>query len=263
MKNYLWLILICMSFVANAQSNTGNASFIGDRFHGLKMASGETYDKTTMVAGHRTLPYGTQVKITNNNSGNAVIVTIKDRGPFVKGEIIEVSRAAGEALGMVYDEKTSVRIEVVGAGSTTVATTEETPNARSTTTVENTAKGRDEVKEYNTTTSKPAAKVETTATAKSPAKPKPAKKTWSSSTGVYKADIMNQPKTGYGVQIGVFSDMNAVIERIAQLKGTGFSDVFFTVDSNGGKTTHKIIIGNYSNQDQATAYKKLCVLNIN
>jgi rare lipoprotein A len=262
MKNYLLLILICMSFVANAQSNTGYASFIGDKFQNLKMASGETYDKGTLVAGHRTLPYGTQVKVTNSNNGLSVIVTIKDRGPFVKGEIIEISRTAGEALGMIYDKKAPVRIEVVGAGTTTVATTtttvEETAKPRSTTTDENTTKGgRDIPKEYNTTTTKP--KAETTE-----AKPAPAKSTWkpakksaaASGTGIYKADILNQAKSGYGVQIGVFSDLNGVIDKITQLKAIGFTDVFFTIDTQGGKTTHRVIIGNYPAQDQADAYKK-------
>lgn len=258
MKNYLWLILICMSFVANAQSS-GYASFIGDKFHNMKMASGETYDKATLIAGHRTLPYGTQVKVTNTSNGQSVIVTIKDRGPFVKGEIIEISRAAGEAIGMVYDKKTPVRIEVVGAGTTTVATTttvqepkEEvvTPRAAST---ENTTKGGDDIpKEYNATTTKP--KVETAP--KSTWKPTPKKSTATGNTGVFKADILNQPKTGYGVQIGVFSDLNAVIDKVTQLKAIGFSDVYFTIDTQGGKTTHKVIIGNYQNQDQATAYKK-------
>lgn len=254
MKNYLWLILICMSFVANGQSS-GYASFIGDNFHRIKMASGETYDKTTLVAGHRTLPYGTQVKVTNTSNGESVIVTIKDRGPFVKGEIIAISRAAGEAIGMVYDKKVAVRIEVVGAGTTTVATTttepkEEIPAPRS---VENTSKGGDIPKEYNA----PTAKKETATTTK--AAPKPAKKApkpvANPTTGVFKADIINQPKTGYGVQIGVFSDLNAVIDKVKQLKAIGFSEVYFTSDTNAGKTTYKIIIGNYQNQNQAAAYK--------
>ena len=259
MKNYLSLILICMSFVANAQSNTGAASFIGDKFHKMKMASGETYDKNTLVAAHRTFPYGTQVKVTNSNNGQAVIVTIKDRGPFITGEIIGLSHAAGTAIGMVYDENAPVRIEIVGAGGTTIATTktvsettvEEVAKPRSTTTENTTKGGSDTPKEYNTTTAKP--KTETAP--KSTWKPTK-KSTATGNTGIFKADILNQPKTGYGVQIGVFSDLNGVIDKITQLKAIGFSDVYFTIDTQGGKTTHKVIIGNYPNQDQATAYKK-------
>jgi rare lipoprotein A len=256
MKNYLLLILICMSFLANAQSNTGAASFIGDKFHNMKMASGETYDKTTLVAAHRSFPYGTQVKVTNSNNGQAVIVAIKDRGPFMTGEIIGLSRAAGEQIGMIYDKNASVRIEIVGAGGTTIATTksvveEEVAKPRAATT-ENSAKGgNDTPKEYNTTTTK--SKVETAP--KSTWKPTK-KSTATISTGVFKADILNQPKTGYGVQIGVFSDLNGVVDKITQLKAIGFTDVYFTIDTNAGKTTHKVIIGNYPNQDQATAYKK-------
>ncbi|MFT5835111.1 MAG: rare lipoprotein A [Cognaticolwellia sp.] len=250
MKNYLSLILICMSFIASAQSANGFASFIGDEFHKLKMASGETYDKTTMVAQHRDLAYGTKVKVTNNNNGETVIVTIKDRGPFMKGEIIGLSHAAGKALGMVYGgKKAPVRIEVVGAGNTVIATDSE-PKARSTT-AENTTKRKTEVEEYNKPTGKLTPKKAAVSTPK-----KAPKKAWSSSTGIYKADIMDQPKKGYGVQVGVFSDMNTVIERVMALKTKGFNDVFFTIDTENGKTSYKIILGNYDSQAKASSYKK-------
>lgn len=259
MKNYLLLILIFMSFVANAQTNNGYASFIGDKFHGLKMASGETYDKATLVAGHRTLPYGTKVKVTNTNSGKEIIVTIKDRGPFVKGEIIEISRKAGETIGMAYGKKAPVRIQVVGAGATAVES-------------ENTAKGGNTPTSYSTKTKKPAPKPATKAPAKpkkvvkkAPAKPKPAAKapakakassgatkTTTKNTGVYKLGIQSVEKTGYGIQIGVFSDINVVIYKVKQLSAKGFSDVYYTKSGNG----YKIILKNYATQAQASAYKK-------
>jgi rare lipoprotein A len=254
-KNYLWLVLICMSFVANAQEY-GKAIFLGDNFHNLQMASGEIYNKNTMfIAGHKDHPFGTKLKITNTANGQSAIATVKDRGPFVTGKIVVVSRKVGELIGMVYDNEVSVKVEVVGAGTTSVATTttaEETPKPRAVTppVIENTTKGSNTPKEYNTTTTKPA-------TAEKAAKStwKPAKK--STATGnLFKADILSQAKSGYGVQVGVFSDLDSVIERIIQLKGIGFTDVFFTIDTQNGKTTHKIIIGNYPTQEQTTAYKK-------
>lgn len=273
MKNYLMLILICMSFVATAQSS-GYASFIGDKFHGLKMANGETYDKNSLVAGHRDLKYGTKVKVTNTNNARSIIVTIKDRGPFIKGGIIEVSRKAGESIGMVYDKKVPVRIEVIGAGEVAMET-ETKPSARSTTPAtydENTAKGGEITPEPTPKpTPKPAAKPTTpkvAKTTKTPAKPKAAvqsKPTKSSSkssgktatatktnTGVYKIEIQNVQKAGYGVQIGVFKDIDVVIYKVKQLTNKGFSDVYYTKSSNG----YKIIIKNYASYDQANAYKK-------
>lgn len=264
MKNYLMLILICMSFVATAQSNVGSASFIGDKFHGLKMANGETYDKNTLVAGHRSLPYGTKVKVTNTNNAQSVIVTIKDRGPFIKGGIIEVSRKAGETIGMVYDKKAPVRIEVIGAGEVAVET-DEKPAARSTTptTYDNTTKGGETTKPKP----KPAKpKTTSTTTAKAPAKPKakpaaqpkPAKTSGKTATatkantGVYKVEVQSVQKAGYGVQIGVFNDIDAVLYKVKQLTNKGFTDIYYTKSGNG----YKIILKNYANYDQANAYKK-------
>lgn len=264
MKNYLMLILICMSFVATAQSS-GYASFIGDKFHGLKMANGETYNKNSLVAGHRDLEYGTKVKVTNTKTSKSVIVTIKDRGPFIKGGIIELSRKAGETIGMTYDKKAPVRIEVVGAGGTVVEV-EEKPAARSTKpTSKNTAKGK-EVSTYNAPKKKAApkksvakpAKPRPVAKSKSASKPKPATSSIGSSkptskrTGMYKVDFKNVTKQGYGVQIGVFSDLKSTVYKVKTLSAKGFKDIY--VYESGGN--YKIILSNYSTMEKATAYKK-------
>ena len=265
MKNYLMLILICMSFVATAQSNSGYAYFIGDEFHGLKMANTEAYDKNSLVAGHRSLPYGTKVKVTNVSTSKSVIVTIKDRGPFIKGGIIELSHKAGKAIGIPYSKttKTPVRIEVVGAGETVVETEEE-PVARNTTpsTYDNTKKGG-EVKPKATPkttvkTTKPKTPVK--AKAKPAAKPKAAKAKTSSktatatktNTGVYKVEVQSVQKAGYGVQIGVFNDINATLYKVKQLTNKGFTGIYYAKYGDG----YKIILKNYDSYDKATSYKK-------
>lgn len=224
MKNYLIFILICTSFVAKAQTNSGYASFIGDGFHGLKLANSETYDKTKLVAGHRSLPFGTKVKVTNTNNAQSVIVTIKDRGPFVKGEIIELSRSAGEAIGMVYDEKAPVRIEVVGTEEIAVTTEKSVPNP-----VASTPK---------------VTRVKTVSTPKRTAtKPK--------DTGFYKVDVKITQKSGYGVQVGLFNDMESVMIKVNELAVTGFTDIYYVKSGS----SYKIILKNYPNYDQANAYK--------
>lgn len=89
----------------------GNASFYGAKFHGRRTASGATFNKHAMTAAHRNLPFGTRVRVTHVHSGRSVVVTINDRGPFVKSRIIDVSRAAAEQLGMVQQGVARVRIE--------------------------------------------------------------------------------------------------------------------------------------------------------
>ena len=79
----------------------GQASFYGPRFHGRRTASGERYDQHALTAAHKTLPFGTLVRVRSLVTGKEVDVRVTDRGPFTRGRIIDVSRAAAEALGMI------------------------------------------------------------------------------------------------------------------------------------------------------------------
>lgn len=80
---------------------TGVASYYGARFAGRPTASGERFDPGQMTAAHRTLPFGSRVRVTNPSNGKSVVVRINDRGPFHKGREIDVSRAAADELGLV------------------------------------------------------------------------------------------------------------------------------------------------------------------
>lgn len=94
-----------------SQVETGLASWYGRRFHGKLTASGEIFNQEKFTAAHRTFPWGSRVKVTNLANGKSVEVRINDRGPFGKGRIIDVSRAAARVLGMVGSGITTVRIE--------------------------------------------------------------------------------------------------------------------------------------------------------
>jgi rare lipoprotein A len=96
-------------------TQTGLASFYG-RAHGGKVtASGEHFDPTGFTAAHRTLAMGSRVRVTNLKTGQAVTVTITDRGPFVRGRIIDVSLAAAQALGITDKGLAQVRLEIFDA----------------------------------------------------------------------------------------------------------------------------------------------------
>ena len=79
---------------------SGVASWYGGKFHGRKTASGERYNQNALTAAHRSLPFGTRVRVTNTSNGNTVIVRINDRGPFVGGRVIDLSRAAASSIGI-------------------------------------------------------------------------------------------------------------------------------------------------------------------
>lgn len=91
----------------------GKASYYADKFHGRSTASGEKYDKRKLTAAHRNLPFGTRVRVRNLKNNRSVIVRINDRGPFVKGRIVDLSRAAAERIDMVRDGVVSVKVEVL------------------------------------------------------------------------------------------------------------------------------------------------------
>ncbi|MGC9326394.1 MAG: septal ring lytic transglycosylase RlpA family protein [Candidatus Hinthialibacter sp.] len=91
----------------------GQASWYGRQFHGKPTASGEKYSMYAMTAAHPTLPFDTKVKITNLDNGRTAYVRINDRGPYVKGRIIDVSRAAARKLGFELKGIAQVRIETL------------------------------------------------------------------------------------------------------------------------------------------------------
>jgi rare lipoprotein A len=90
---------------------TGVASWYGPGFHGRRTASGERFDQNELTAAHRQLPLGTEVTVTNLENGRAITVEINDRGPYVGGRVIDLSRAAAQRLGIVEDGLATVRIE--------------------------------------------------------------------------------------------------------------------------------------------------------
>jgi rare lipoprotein A len=76
------------------------ASWYGQQHQGLKTASGEIFDKNKLTAAHRTLPFGTRLRVTNVENGKTVVVRVNDRGPYVAGRVLDLSYGAAQALGM-------------------------------------------------------------------------------------------------------------------------------------------------------------------
>jgi peptidoglycan lytic transglycosylase len=93
---------------------TGMASFYGGQFHGRRTASGVRFDSGAMTAAHRSLPFGTRVRVTHLGNGRSVEVRINDRGPYVGGRIIDLSRGAAGVLGMHGQGVARVKVTVVG-----------------------------------------------------------------------------------------------------------------------------------------------------
>jgi len=112
----LFSILMCLSVLTFAQTQTGKASFYADKFEGSPTASGEKYKHSKLTAAHKSLPFGTKVRVTNLANNESVEVVINDRGPYVDGRIIDLSKSAASKLGFVNLGLAEVRVEILDAG---------------------------------------------------------------------------------------------------------------------------------------------------
>ena len=122
-----------VSFQSIAQASTGSsrannmflvsegkASYYANQFHGRKTANGETFNMNEFTAAHPSLPFGTWVRVTNLRNGKDVIVRINDRGPFIKGRVIDLSVGAAKQIGLFKSGTAQVRVEAIEKTSSEV-----------------------------------------------------------------------------------------------------------------------------------------------
>ena len=110
---FLIFLILLAGYPLGAFTQTGKASWYGGKFQGRQTASGEVFDTEKFTAAHKTLSFDSMVEVTNLKNGLKVVVRINDRGPFVEGRIIDLSRAAAEALDMVSAGVAPVSIRLV------------------------------------------------------------------------------------------------------------------------------------------------------
>lgn len=108
----VFLLFSFFTLTVHAQSG-GKASYYSNGLHGRRMSNGERYDRNGFTCAHRTLPFGTRLKVTNPRNGRSVIVRVTDRGPFVRGRVVDLSYAAARELGTLASGVAYVKVEVV------------------------------------------------------------------------------------------------------------------------------------------------------
>ncbi len=94
----------------------GIASYYADEFDGRQTANGEVYDMNGLTAAHRSLPFGTRIRVTNLVNGKSVDVRVNDRGPFVENRMLDLSLGAAKVIGLIADGTAPVRIEILELG---------------------------------------------------------------------------------------------------------------------------------------------------
>ena len=115
--SFLWLLQLLVSSCAKPQVQEGKASYYSNKFQGRPMANGEPYRKGKMTAAHKTLPFGTKIKVTNQQNGKTVKVKVTDRGPHVKGRIVDLSLKAAKRVDLVKTGVAPVKVKVIRMGN--------------------------------------------------------------------------------------------------------------------------------------------------
>jgi rare lipoprotein A len=286
LQHFSLLFFLSFCFVAlNAQAEEyGMASYYGDEFHGGATASGEAYDKNKLTAAHKTLPMGTKVRVTRLDNKKSVVVRINDRGPYLKGRIIDLSGRAATTLDMIADGTTEVKIEVLGKGGAKKATStiakkpvipeQQIPQKKVSTPASSKAKEATvavKAKAKTKAAAAPAPKKRPKATALEPDVLTAKGATKANETpefdlvtakdykeyDLYKIQVMRPKKKGYGVQVGSFSDYSNVMKKVAELQGQWFKNILISVEKgSAGQKIYKLILGPFPDQKTASSYKK-------
>ncbi len=275
----LCLLTFSMSIVLAQKSKVeyGFASVYSDEYQGSYTASGASYDRLKNTAAHKSFPFGTILQVINMDNNRSVMVKVTDRGPFIKGYVIDLSGAAADAL-RIKNGKANVKLivekipryiedsEIKEDHESQIATDneEDTRPEEYDTSVEIKKEDTSNTKE----TSKEASKKTEIApegdlTEKGGEIPFPKNDELKSLSSkdyhtfdLYKASTFDPKAMGYGVQIGTYHQLHNVLKTVAQLQENWFSNIMLTREVEGDKTTYKVIIGPFDERTAADTYKK-------
>ena len=278
MKNLLSSIftfsLILFVSVAVFAQEYGIASYYSDEYHGRKTAYGDTYNKNELTAAHKKHPYGTYLKITRLDNKKSVTVKVTDKGPYIKGRVVDVSRKAAERLGLIQVGMAEVKVEVVKRGesksssssrSSTKPAPKKAPDSYEETSTSRSSRSSSSRKETLTekgessATPKSSSSSKRSSSSKSSSTKRSSSKTATNftSTGLYKINI-EKPNTnkGYGVQILASSSLENTLKKVAELQGKWFDEIMISMgkDKNGAPL-YKIIIGQFDTEKAASTYR--------
>lgn len=254
----------------------GIASYYADNYHGQKTASGELYNRDELTCAHKSHPFGTLLEVTRMDNKKSVRVRVIDRGPFVQGRVVDVSRRAAEILDLVADGTARVKVEVVSATQPEAGSSSERQSAPRQTTPreESTSVVRDntQVKAVSEKTRPNEAEVITqrnesrsAAAGSSRAGVSDNDPKFELVTGknyktydLYKVRLERPERKGYGVQVASFNNYDNAHKQIAELQGKFFENILLSIEpsSDGRSSIFKIILGPFSSAEAANNYKK-------
>jgi len=240
-----------------------------------------------MTCAHNDYAYGTMLKVTHLENKKSVTVKVIDRGPYIKGRIVDLSRAAAGKIGLIQDGIAQVKVELVKSNSEqltskgnktpeeyaippkTRKSVEETikkGNAKAATASKGTSKASSKSTAKGATAKKATPKKEAVASKPAPTTTskgdvKPALPMINGNdfknADLFQISILKPKKEGFGVQVASLSDYEGVLKKVAELQGKWFTQILVSTEKvDRGNDVYKIILGQFETREQANAYKK-------
>lgn len=262
----LFGLLACLalsSFAGHRLEEFGKAGYYADALHGRKTANGEKYDKNLLTCAHKSLPYGTKLRVTRLDNKKAVIVRVNDRGPYTEGFVVDLSRAAAAEIDLIRAGRANVKVEVVETQKTASASVSRTvtasastsPQAASATTnrtqilkAQQKATPATRPATYNTEDPTPTAAQRSGGGAAKDAR----------NSDLYQVDLRSSAKTGFGVQVSTMYDADNVLPIITKLQAQYPGKVLVSVerDEVNAVSTYRVILGPYPTRKAAENQQK-------
>jgi rare lipoprotein A len=235
----------CLTFAQQTQE--GMASVFKDAFNGQETRYGVRYDQRELTCAHNLHPFGALLKVTNLDNKRSVTVRVIDEGPFIKGRIIELSRRAGELLGIKTDEETLVRVELVRRPDTQAKTDPPTPANPATAPPPATPEPIPPVQK----TAPVVAAKQATDTPKAKLVRNDVQK-----QGIYHITMRSHDPQSWGVQISSVSNPEYIFEEIAKLQSKNFDNILLSVEEEDTRAaSYKLILGPFYSEGQARQYQ--------
>lgn len=192
---------------------TGRASYYADQFHGRRTANGERFDMNAYTAAHRSLPFGTRVKVTNLRNQKSVVLRINDRGPYIRSRIIDVSKAAAKVIGLIGIGSALVSLQVLDQHETDSS---------------GPARSNSENGEYlNTRNYQPGMN--------------------------YDLQGNPKEAGGFGFQVGVFTDLTTAREKCQKLLQQGEKDIYLQIAAASSRKIYRLLIRDFASRTDAEA----------
>lgn len=270
-------LILLVSFFAFAAVNTsraqaqstseeyGKCGYFADALQGRKTASGEKYDKNLLTCAHKTLPFNTQIRVTRLDNKKSVLVRVNDRGPYIDGYVVDLSRKAAEKIGLTRDGVTRVKIEVVpdAQNARPIAVSNRVlPKELEPVTYSNTAPAGKSAAKAKTLKAKQA---ETPVTYSATTQAKVLSGVASSASTsaplaaeTYQISVKQVAKAGFGLQVSSLNSTEKLFQEVAKLQATWPGKVVVNHEEmkDLGTASFKLILGPYATRKEAEAQQR-------